>query len=148
LIQYSYLKAGQNWSQFADSLISEINLDHVIASLMDTELPDNRTQTASERAQRSSALSCSVAYKSRGSWIYSSQLLPLDYYLVASGVVSEQLKQSGIDIARTLNSIAYELERAKISAGDSTDGDLSDDDFWENAFGSPDNEDEMYILSP
>ena len=148
LIQYTYLKAGQTWSQFADSLISDITRDRDAGSLLFTELPTNWTETASERAIKSSALSCTVAYKSRGAWISPSQHLPLDYYLVASGVVSDQLKQSGIDIAHTLNAIAYELNRFNDSDDDSTASGTSDYDLWENAFGSPDNEDELYILSP
>ncbi len=146
LIQFAYITGGYGrWEDLADSYIQDIRNGRYSGE------PAAKIDTVSlsiQRADESSGLSCSGAYKARGTWIEQSQSLPLDYFSDAVSIMSEQLKKSGMDIARALNGISQTIAKADTTS-DASDYEMDvEDDSWENAFGSRDIEDESYMVWP
>lgn len=141
IIQFTYVTSKLTWSQLADTLIADIlkegswktsNFDPV--------------HNAISRADKSSSLACNIAYKEGGRWIADSTRLSIAYIQDSSVVTLHQLKSSGIDIASALNAIGDQIAGQVDSDSDMDTGSTYDEyEDWENAFGSPDNEDELYI---
>jgi hypothetical protein len=145
IIQFSYVTAKLTWSQLADTLIADIRKGGSFDSLH----PDP-VYNAILRADDSSSLACTIAYKESGRWIAHSTKLSEVYFHDSARTSLNQLMKSGIDIAAALNSIGEQISGDTETISDIMDTGSTDEEFddWENAFGSPDNEDELYLMYP
>lgn len=149
VIQYTYKHLGLDWMGLADAIISRIEASK-ISWANDWHDPLSYATTS---VIQSSHLACTVAYKSGGKWVKDGQRLSRDYYEDAAATSIDQLMKSGLDIARSLNQIAYEIKHGddtgSTDGGMSDESDALDEDFdWENAAFSVDYEDEFLFFGP
>lgn len=146
MLQYMLITQGKTWQQWAEETAQEIHSEvPVIPALTEDPLT-----YASRTASATADLSCNYAYKEHGAWIHSQSTLSINYYHDGAYILKAQLSKAGIDIARFINMIADDLHDDMSTNDESGSGttDLEDYEEWENAFASPDYEDEFHMFGP